>query len=262
MNKYLCVSLGLSALAMTLSTPANAAGLTSLSEGFENVSSLPGIGLSTDWSFQNLSNPAPLVTTPTANWGQGVADNPFNAQAGATNSYIYADNNSTSGNPDGFDGQLNNWLITPELDFSLGGTFSFYTRTFLGNDRPEYIEVRQSNAGSSTNVGTFAFSVGDFTTLVGSVGSLNDPLAFPGAALDNNQWGFYAFNILPTSGSGRLAFRYFATDSGVNGTQGQYAAIDTVNFAVPEPSSMAGMLLLGGFAAAYRLRNKVKKAKA
>jgi hypothetical protein len=146
-------------------------------------------------------------------------------------------------------------LITPELDFSNGGVFSFYARTLQGTTFAEFIEVRQSNAGSSTNVGTAATDLGNFTTLVGSVGSLNDL----SKNLPTSTWGLFTFNVAATGGSGRLALRYYATNGGPNGLTGGYATIDTVNYAVPEPSSMAGMLLISGFATACRLRNKAKK---
>jgi hypothetical protein len=260
MNKSLSATLALSTLALAISTPAHAAGLTTLSEGFENVS-----GLAPAWAFVNNSNPAPTTGPGTAIWSQGVtAITNYAAQSGSSSSFAAVDFTSTAGDPlTQANGTVSNWLITPELDFTNGGTFSFYARTLLGNSRPEYIEVRQSSAGSSTNVGTTATSVGDFTTLVGSVGSLNDPFVFPGGLSSNTQWGFFTFSILPTDSSGRLAFRYFATDGGVNGTQNLYVTIDTVNYTVvPEPSSMAGILVIGGLGAAARLRNKAKKAQA
>jgi hypothetical protein len=244
----------LSTLALAISAPAHAAGLTTLSEGFNNVGALAPA-----WGFANNSDLAPLAP---ATWTQGnPAISNFAAQSGPSNSYAQVDGTSTSGDIDLENGQVSNWLITPELDFSQGGTFSFFARTVGGNSLTEFIEVRQSNAGSSTNVGTTAQSLGDFTTLVGSVGDLQDN--FSPAGFPRTSWRGYTFNIAATGGSGKLAFRYFATDGGPNGTQAIYAAIDTVDYqAVPEPSSMVGMLMVGGLSAAYRLRNKAKKAKA
>jgi hypothetical protein len=247
MNKYLSATLALSTLALAISAPAHAAGLTTLSEGFNNVS-----GLAPAWAFVNNSESAP--TTPSL-WTQGVtATSDYDAQSGSTNSFAQVDVSSTSA----LNAVVSNWLITPELDFTNGGVFGFFARTLQGNTFAEFIEVRQSNAGSSTNVGAAATDLGNFTTLVGSVGSLNDR----SKDLPKSAWGLFTFNIAPTSGSGRLAFRYYATDGGLNGVTGQYATIDTVNYAVPEPSSMAGMLLIGGLGAAARLRSKEKKAQA
>jgi hypothetical protein len=257
MNKYLSSTFALSTLALAISAPAHAAGLTTLSEGFENVS-----GLAPAWGFVNNSNPAPTTGPGTATWTQGnTSISNYAAQSGSANSFAQVDFTSTPGDSTGQNGTISNWLITPELDFSNGGIFSFYARTFRGNTKAEFVEVRQSNAGSSTNVGTAATDLGSFTTLVGSVGSLNDvppSIPYPSAS-----WNKFTFNIAPTSGSGRLAFRYYATDGGDNGVTGQYATIDTVNYVpTPEPSSVAGMLLIGGLGAATRLRSKAKKAQA
>ncbi len=257
MNKSLSATLGLSILALAICAPAHAAGLTTLSEGFNNVSGLTAGG----WAFVNNSNPAPTTGPGTATWTQGVTSiSNYGAQSGPGNSFAQVDFRSTSGNPDTLDGgTVSNWLITPELDFSQGGTFSFYARTFQGAERSEFIEVRSSSAGSSSNVGTLATDVGVFTNLIGTVGSLNlnNVPGLPSAA-----WTRYTFSVAPTGGSGRVAFRYFGTDGGQNGTTNQYITIDTVNYvATPEPSSMAGMLLIGGLGAATRLRNKAKKAK-
>jgi hypothetical protein len=226
-----------------ISVQPQAAGFLNLSEGFNSVSSLSSNG----WVFQNNSSPAPLSP---ANWTQGdTTTSNFGAQSGPANSYAQVDFGSISG--DG-PGMVSNWLITPELDFSAGGAVSFFARTFGGNDRAELIELRLSNAGSSTNVGSLATDLGDFTTLVGSAGGLNSISNSPGA-LSGTSWIKYSFNIAPKAGSGRLAFRYFATNGGgldSANSQAVYAAIDTVNYlatGAPEPavSSLAGFAALG-----------------
>ncbi|MBC7883347.1 MAG: choice-of-anchor J domain-containing protein [Anaerolineae bacterium] len=256
MKIYPLKSIPLAVLTIAIASSAQAAGLTNLSEGFDNVSGLPPA-----WAFVNNSSPPPLI--PPATWTQGDTNiSNFAGQSGGINSFTQVGITSTSADTGG---TVNNWLITPELDFSGGGTLSFFARTFLGNTRAEYIEVRQSTAGDSTDVGTSATSVGDFTSLIGTVGSLDAEISpggsFPGALPSNNAWALFTFTISPTAGSGRLAFRYFATDGGVNGTQAQYAALDSVNYtAVPEPTSIAGLLMIGGVATAYRLRKKVVKA--
>jgi hypothetical protein len=244
--------------AQSVSGPSPAVAVSSLNEGFESV---PGLSAS-GWVFQNNSNPGPLATTPTANWGQGVAGNPINAQAGANASYIFVGSESSAGDADSANGQVSNWLLTPELDFSQGGTFSFYTRTFLSNQANERVDIRLSNAGASTNVGTSPTDVGDFTTPLQTIGSLTTPFAYPGSISSNNVWQQFTFNIAPTAGSGRIAFNYVGTDGGQNGTTSQFVAFDTVSYApVPEPATVLGTPMLLGFMLAG-LRNKFKKAKA
>jgi hypothetical protein len=254
MNKYLSSTLALSALALAISAPANAAGLTTLNEGFNSVSGLA----SANWVFQNNSDPVPLST---ADWTQGnTGTSNYAAQAGPGNSFAQVDFASTGGDSITLaGGTVSNWLITPELDFTNGGTFSFFARNLGGNSRTEFLEVRSSAAGSNSSVGTLATDVGVFTSLAGTVGSQITVGAIPASA-----WTKYTFTVGATGGSGRLAFRYFGTDGGQSGSSNQYLAVDTASYtasAVPEPSSMAGMLLIGGLGAASRLR-KAKKAQA
>jgi hypothetical protein len=223
-----------------ISLTPQATGLLSLSEGFNSVSSLSANG----WVFINESNPAPLSTADWTQANTGVSN--YRAQSGPDDSFAQVDVSSTSADSGG---TVSNWLITPELDFSAGGVISFFARTLVGNSRAELIQVLQSKAGSSINVGSTATDVGDFTTLLGSAGSATAVTTEPGA-LPTTFWGRYTFNIAPSAGSGRLAFRYFATNGGANGTQAQYASIDTVNYlatGVPEPaiSSLAGFASLG-----------------
>jgi hypothetical protein len=254
MKKYLASTIALAALTLAVSAPANAAGLTTLTEGFGAVSGLASSG----WAFQNNSDPAPLATTPTANWSQGVAGTPVNAQSGPNASYIFVGTESSAGDLDGVGGTVSNWLLTPELDFSQGGVFTIYTRTFLGNPANERVDVRLSNSGNSVNVGGTSTSVGDFTTLLQTIGSLSTPFAYPGGVSTNNAYQLFTFTVAPTAGSGRIGFNYVGTDGGQNGTTSQFVAFDTAVYTVPEPSAALGTLMLGGFAFAGGLRKKAK----
>jgi hypothetical protein len=257
MKKFLASSLALAALSLAVSAPANAQ-VTTLTEGFANVSGLSGSG----WAFQNNSNPGPVTATATANWLQGVAG--FNGQTGTVNptAYIYVGTDSSAGDTiTGDGGVVSNWLLTPELDFTGGGTFSFFTRTTLGNPAGEQLNVRLSTSGSSTNVGTSPTSVGVFTTLLQTIGNLSVAGSYPGSVGSNNAYQLYQYSVtLPTSGSGRIGFNYVGNDGGPNGTTNQFIALDTASYtaAVPEPSAVLGTLMLGGFAFAGSLRKKAK----
>jgi hypothetical protein len=195
-------------------------------------------------------------------------------------SFAQVDFNSTTGDITGANGTVSNWLITPELNFTNSGVVSFFARTIPTQTTAEFLEVRQSNAGTSTgfSANPGATALGSFTTLVGFAGNLLGPADAEPIDIPFTVWRQYTFNVAATSGSGRLAFRFFGTDGGPNGSQAGYATIDTVNYAggpplggpslgpppvgEPEPSSMAGTLMMGGLGSAYRLRNKAKKAKA
>ena len=75
--------------------------------------------------------------------------------------YIGANYNNT-----GDLGTISNWMLTPEIALANGDTISFWTRTADGSIWPDRLEMRLSTAGASTNVGTTATSVGDFTTVL------------------------------------------------------------------------------------------------
>ncbi|MGL6039255.1 choice-of-anchor J domain-containing protein [Soonwooa sp.] len=130
-----------------------------ITENFDDITTLSGNG----WSMKNNSSSIGL----TANWFQGNAlsiGGPFNAYNGSDNSYIGANYNFVAGA-----GTINGWFLTPNRTFRNGDVVNFYTRKPLVQDHPDRLEVRLSGNGASTNVGSTATSVGDFTTLLLSV---------------------------------------------------------------------------------------------
>ena len=106
--------------------------------------------------MRNNSEPPGVI-----DWFQGN-DTVFPAHEGPPTAYIAANFNNTSGT-----GTISNWLLTPVVDMFNGQQMSFWTRTVAQpNPYPDRLQVRASTAGASTNVGTTALSVGDFTTLL------------------------------------------------------------------------------------------------
>ncbi|MFZ2360669.1 MAG: choice-of-anchor J domain-containing protein, partial [Anaerolineae bacterium] len=179
------------------------------SEDFADITNLPG------WFFQNNSSPLGLT-----NWFQGN-DTVFPAHAGASTAYIGANFNNTSGA-----GDISNWMLTPQLNLANGDTISFWTRTATGSSWPDRVELRLSTAGASTNVGTLATDVGDFTTLLLSVNPTLVAGGYP------EVWTQYTATLSGISGgaSGRIAFRYFVTNGGPSGANSNYIGIDTVEY--------------------------------
>ncbi|MFO1507263.1 MAG: choice-of-anchor J domain-containing protein [Lysobacterales bacterium] len=177
-------------------------------EGFDDITTLPGGG----WLEVNNSDPIGTI-----GWFQGN-DTVFPAFDGAPTAYIGVNFNSTSGT-----GTISNWLVTPPITFSSGASASFYTTTLAGSSFPDRLQVRLCTADPCTNVGTSATDVGDFTTLLLDINPTYAVGGYPEA------WTQYTINTgLPSSGTGRIAFRYFVEGGGPSGANSNYIGIDRV----------------------------------
>ncbi len=202
-----------------------------LAENFNSVAALPAAG----WSFVNVS------PSPGQPWAQGNAGN-FTAAAGPDNSYVAASYLSTSA----LSGPVSNWLLTPTLTLTSASELIFFVRS-AGQDYLDTLEVRFSANGSSTNVGTTAASVGDFTMLLKSYAS----------STDNGWVGLtYTFSGLAAPTQGRIGFRYLVGDVA---TDGNYLGLDSVvvtgiTTAVPEPA--AAFLLALGLSGLWLVRRR------
>lgn len=202
--------------AATQAEPAVYALMGDFTEGFDDITNLPG------WFAQN--NSSPLGTT---NWFQGN-DTVFPAHAGAPTAYIGANFNNTAGV-----GTISNWLLTSELTLYDGDTFSFWTRTVNTPSFPDRLELRLSTAGASTNVGTGPTDIGDFTNLLLEINPTLTTSGYP------NVWTQFTVTLsgIPNGATGRFAFRYFVTDAGPSGNNSDYIGIDSVEYVSAAPTT-------------------------
>lgn len=195
------------ALALTSSITTNATA-QAINEGFDNITTLAGSG------WVQINNSVPVGST---SWFQG---NPtvFAAFGGATDSYIGANFNNTTGA-----NTISNWLITPNRTIKNGDVISFYTRTTLDNIYPDNLQVRMSLNGASSNVGVGSAAVGDFTTLLLQINPTLVTSVYPYLA-----WAQYTVTIsgLAAPTSGRFAFRYYVPNGGPSGANSDYIGID------------------------------------
>ncbi|MEZ5429292.1 MAG: choice-of-anchor J domain-containing protein [Pyrinomonadaceae bacterium] len=202
--------LSLTIFSFCLAFGVNRINAQAIDEGFENVAGLPAAG----WLSVNHSSPL-----GTSNWSQcsGTAIPP--AQGGTSNSCILVNFNSTTGT-----GTISNWLVAPNVTFNNGDTVSFYTRT-PNNSFPDRLQLRLSTNGASTNVGTTATDVGDFSTLLVDINPTYTP-TYP------TTWTQFTVTISGLSGptSGRVAFRYFVENGGPNGTNSNIIGVDTFSY--------------------------------
>jgi hypothetical protein len=177
-------------------------------EGFDNINSI------NDWYIQNNSD------SPDQDWVPGNSSI-FSAETGASDSYFSVGNNSTSNN---VSATISNWLFTPTRTFNNGDIITFYSKTVQSSTIfPDRLEVRLSLAGNSLDVGNNPSSVGDFTNVLLTINPNLTSIDYP------TNWTQYIITISGLSGptNGRIAFRYFVTDGGINGINSNYIGIDT-----------------------------------
>jgi hypothetical protein len=183
-----------------------------LTAGFDDVSTLPGEG----WVKINHSQPLGKGV-----WAQG---NPlgYPAQTGNPNAFITVGFESGTGTA-----TLSNWLLTPTLVLQNGDSMTFWTRTVEEINFPDRLQVRLSTNGPSTNVGTTATQVGDFTTLLLDINptyQIAGPTSYP------NVWTLYTVTVsgVPSPTAARFAFRYFVENGGPDGNNSDGIGVDTV----------------------------------
>jgi len=76
---------------------------------------------------------------------------------------------------------------------------------------------------------------------------INPNLLASGATSYPTTWTQFTLTI-PSTGSGRVGFRYFVTNGGPSGTNGNFIGIDSLNIvAVPEPATIGllGVIAVG-----------------
>lgn len=183
-----------------------------VNEGFALIDR-PDAIFAHNWIRQNNSDHPWLM------WQQGTT-NAFLAEDGAPETYIASHPFSTLANA----GTISSWLLTPPINFSAGTTVSFYTRTVLGSQWPTRMQVRACASGACADVGVKPEDVGDFQTVLLDI----NPIESAGGY--SEQWTQYvltAANGLPTSGTGRIAFRHHV-HQGDGVLRGDWTALDRV----------------------------------
>jgi subtilisin-like proprotein convertase family protein len=206
--KMRCVGVG---SALVLASMCGIARAQSFAESFDSVAGLSAAG----WHIQNNSDPLGAQS-----WFQGV---PGFFPPYATTGYISVNFQSTASL-----GTISNWLVTPAVTISNGDEVRFWTRQQDDSIWPDRLELRMSTQGNSTNVGSGALDVGDFTALLLSVNPDLTPTGYP------TSWTVYTATIsgLPAPAMGRFALRYFVTEAGSAGNNSSLIGVDEFQFGV------------------------------
>lgn len=210
-NVKISISLVACLLASNIFSNAQVSNFT---EGFETI-------LPSGWVAINKSTPANTSIT----WAQGNNAN-FNSFDGSSNAYAASSYECIPDNPGV--GTISNWLLTPVLSLSNNATLKFYTRKATPDpfDFPDRLEIRLSKNGSSTNVGNDASGVGDFISLFATI---NQTLSVGGYPYEWREYTIVLTGI--TSGqTGRIGFRHFVTDGGINGANSDLIGIDNIRY--------------------------------
>jgi hypothetical protein len=218
------------------------------SEGFES-------GMPSGWLLVNNSNELGINGDWQAGWHQSEANlteappvldiEGFGPNSG---NYFACARDASCVSADSSEGNIDTWMLTPNMTFSAGDTLTFFTRAFANNS--DSLEIRLSLAGASTNCGVQAVdiataqanfpallnNVGDFTTLLTAI----DPWNPDGTSANNypTVWTQYSIT-LPTAGEGRIGFRYLVFDGGYTGANSWVIGVDDV-------ALTAGVALLPG----------------
>jgi hypothetical protein len=165
----------------------------------------------------------------------------FPAQAGAATSYAGMPFVAGTGVA-----TLSTWLISPVINFGTGAALEFWTRApTFATTFPDRLQVRLSTASGTPDVGNTPTSVGTFTTLLLDVnptlvttdasctGGIVDPAGGTITGYPLSAWCRIRLTNasgIPTSGSGRIAFRYFVPNGGPGGANSFLVGIDTFSF--------------------------------
>lgn len=228
-----------------------------ITQGFDAVSVAPpaanppnadgtcGLNAAMAGWFARNNAPTPRGTTCVFNGGGGTT---FPAQSGAATSYAAMNFNSSTGT-----NSISTWLVTPRVNFGTGAQLSFWFRssnTAAGANFPDRIQVRLSTAADTgtPDVGTALNDVGTFTTLLVDINptlsasfvtcpaggfTIGAPSGTIAGTVDG-AWCQVTITQaagIPSTGSGRLAFRYFVPGSaGPDGANSNFVGIDTFSF--------------------------------
>lgn len=182
------------------------------SEGFEDITILTSMG----WDMLNLSNPP-----GTTDWLDGISGGVFPAHEGVN--FIAANFNNTSNV-----GTISNWLITPVIEVGDDFELKFYTRA-ADQSFPDRLEFRLSTEGAGSTLPSNESDVGDFTELLLTINPDLNSGVYP------EEWTEFTVTVsgvgVPTDS--RIAFRYHVTNSGPNGSNGNYIGIDAFEVVSP-----------------------------
>ena len=173
----------------------------------------------TTFTKTNQSQPVGL-----SNWQQGNVSAFGTGFNGGATSYAGVNYNSVAA---GTPGTISNWLISPTISLQDGDVVKFYTRAGSNfSSIPDRLEFRLSATGDASVIpSTGSADLGSFTTLAASVNPNLAPSVYPVTWTEV----LYTVSDLPTATNCKLAFRYYVTNGGPSGSNGNAIWIDALS---------------------------------
>jgi autotransporter-associated beta strand protein len=221
------LSLTATAFILIASRPALAQ-TVELNETFTSATQTAGgwtLGSGVWPATNNSDNPQPYSSNAGA-WGPGGGL--FTSPPGGG---YFATDTTATGNDNG---TVSDWLMTPVIALHNGDTIKFYTRTRSPEEGPSRMEVRLSTNGTSSNVGTTNSSVGDFTTVLGTVNPSLTANTYPTSFTQFT----YTVSGLAGNATGRLAFRTTYPNGGFGGPNGDTVGLASVLYTATAPTTV------------------------
>jgi hypothetical protein len=152
-------------------------------------------------------------------WFQGIPAGPgsftFNAFNGPPDGYVASDFACTQGV-----NIIDNWLVLPPLNLSVGDTFSFYIRAAEDPYFVDSVKVMYNPAGDSLPSSPSWIELDYFY-------------------VNEVDWERRTYTTPIASGMGRWAIRYFIIDGGPSGANSDYIGIDQIDVIPASPVSIA-----------------------
>ncbi len=179
------------------------------------------------WTKTNQSQPV-----GTSNWQQGNVSTFGTGFNGGATSYVSVNFNSVAA---GLSGTISNWLITPTISLQDGDVIKFYTRAGSNfSSIPDRLELRLSAAGDASVIpSTDSADIGSFATIAATVNPNLSPNIYPVAWTEV----LYTVSGLPIATDCKLAFRYFVTNGGPTGANGNAIWMDALTINRPQLST-------------------------
>ncbi len=170
------------------------------------------------WIKTNQSQPV-----GTSNWQQGIVSGFGTGFNGGSTSYASVNYNSVAANSAG---TISNWLISPTIGLKDGDVIKFYTRAGSNfSTIPDRLELRLSTVGDASVIpSTGSSDLGSFTAVAATINPNLTPNVYPVTWTEV----LYTVTGLPVETNCKLAFRYYITNGGPTGANGNAIWIDAL----------------------------------